>query len=99
MSRRIRSALSLPRMLNERPTYEDWFGYVNGILDHLHSYPTLDYGRTEFWREAKRRGRTGILRLRQAIMCVEQGVDCAAFQKNFYHTGDSDLYSSDHEQI
>lgn len=85
----------LPRMLNSPPQYEDWFGYVNGILDRLYDHPLDDYRLKQYRTEAKRRGKTSTLRLRQAIMCVEKGLDCAKLNPGFFYTGESDFYSAE----
>lgn len=85
----------LPYLLNAPIEYEDWFGYVNGILDQLHDHPLGDYRLRSVRMEAKRRGKTSTLRFRQSIMCVERGLDCAKLNPGFFYTGESDFYSAD----
>lgn len=85
----------LPYLLNAPVEYEDWFGYVNGILDQLHDRPLDDYRLRSVRMEAKRRGKTSTLRFRQAMMCVERGLDCAKLNPGFFYTGESDYYSAE----
>lgn len=85
----------LPYLLNAPVEYEDWFGYVNGILDQLHDRPLDDYRLRSVRMEAKRRGKTSTLRFRQSMMCVERGLDCAKLNPGFFYTGESDYYSAE----
>jgi hypothetical protein len=86
----------LAQMLNAPAAYEDWMGFINGVLDRLHEHPYDDYLQSHFRREAKRRGKIGILRWRQAMTCWERNLNCANLYPDFYYTGDADFYTEPH---
>lgn len=84
----------LPSILNTPPQFEDWFAYVNGLLDYLEAHQRDDFRIGHHQRRAKARGKTAIFRMRQAQMCAVQGIECARLIPGFYYTGETDYYTS-----